>query len=198
MNTTGDSVFLYSYTSHFCYKEKNDYIEELLNTQSRFAVQGDTLRIILADYGARTNDLQIKKSYTKIDKLPENTMSFSEMQQLDSKKLFELFIETLKENYAFSKERNMNWEEVKNQYEKRISEKTTKGELFQILGEVVTLTRDHHTKIIAEDGKTLQYRETRAAEIVTSVFNEQSAVNDLNEYFNLFFKTNYKNIWTAC
>ncbi|MFT3704162.1 MAG: S41 family peptidase [Agriterribacter sp.] len=194
LKATGDSVLLYSYTSHFCYKEKNDYIEELLNSQSCFVKHHDTVSIFLADYGAKTYGLQIKSDFIKIDKLPQNTLSFSEMQQLNPKKLFELFIETLKENYAFSKERNMNWDSIRNEYEKKVSDKTTKAELFQIFGQIVSLTKDHHTKIIAENGETLQYRGTPAAEIVTSVFNKQSKVKNLNEYFNLFFETNYKNI----
>ena len=194
VDATHDSLLLYSYTSHFCYKEKNDYLEELLNTQSTFTKQNDTLRIGLADYGARTTDLQIENSYIKIDKLPVNTISFSEMQQLNYSKLFQLFIETISENYAFSKERKMNWDTISDQYEKRITEKTSKDQLFQILGEVVTLTKDHHTKIIDKDGKTLQYRGTKAAEVVTSVFKEQSEIKNLNDYFNLFFQTNYKNI----
>ena len=194
LSCNNDSILLYSYTSHFCYKEKNDYIEELLNTQSRFVKHNDTVSIFLANYGIKTYDLQIKNDFIKIDKLPQNTLSFSEMQQLSSKKLFELFIETLKENYAFSKERNMNWVSIGNDYGNKISDETAKAELFQILGQVVLLTKDHHTKIIAENGETLQYRGTPAAEIVTSVFNKQTKVKNLNEYFNLFFETNYKNI----
>ena len=116
------------------------------------------------------------------------------MQHLNYSNLFQLFIETIRENYAFSKERNMNWDAIRAQYENRITEKTSKEELFQLLGEVVTLTKDHHTKIIDKSGQTLQYRGTRAAEVVTSVFKEQSEIKNLNEYFNLFFQTNYKNI----
>lgn len=194
LDAANDSILLYSYTSNFCYKEKNDYIEELLNSKSRFTKRNDTISIFLADYGARSYDLQIKNDFIKITKLPRNTISFSEMQQLSSKSLFELFIETLKENYAFSKERNLNFDSIGNEYGQKISEETTKEELFQIMGQVVSLTKDHHTKIIAESGETLQYRGTPAAEIVTSVFNKQSKVKNLNEYFNLFFETNYKNI----
>lgn len=194
LSATNDSILLYSYTSHFCYKEKNDYIEELLNTQSRFKEHSDTVSIFLADYGTKTHELEIKNDFIRIDNLPQNTLTFSEMQQLSSKKLFELFIETLKENYAFSKERNMNWDSIRNEYEKKVSDETTKEELFQILGQIVSLTKDHHTKIIAENGETLQYRGTPSAEIVMSAFNKQSKVKNLNEYFNLFFETNYKNI----
>lgn len=194
LDATGDSVALYSYTSHFCYKEKNDYIEGLLNSQAQFAQHNDTLSIFPADYGTKRNDLQIKNDYIRIRKLPDNTISFSAMQQLTPQKLFELFIETLNENYAFSNERNMDWDAIRIEYGKKVSANTTQEELFQLFGQIVSLTKDHHTKIIAEDGKTLQYRGTPSAEIVTSVFNKQTKIKNLNDYFNLFFETNYKNI----
>ncbi len=189
-----DSVLLYSYTSAFCYKEKNDYLEGLYNSESRFYKSGDTLRILPTDYGEKTAGLQITQVFTRIEKLPEKTLSFSEMQQMDSRKLFQLFIETLKENYAFSQERHMNWDSVKKIYEKQVSDTTTHSKLFEIFGEIVTLTGDHHTKIIAENGKTLQYRGTRSAETVSKHFNSQSEIKNLNEYFNIFFQRNYKNI----
>ena len=62
------------------------------------------------------------------------------------------------------------------------------------MGEVVTLTKDQHTKIIDSNGQILQYRRTASAEIVTDVFNTQSEVKNLNDYFDKFFEINYKNI----
>jgi C-terminal processing protease CtpA/Prc len=65
---------------------------------------------------------------------------------------------------------------------------------FSFLGEIVTRTKDHHTKVIKENGQMLQYGITASAEIVSEIFRKQSAVKNLNDYFNLFFDTNYKNI----
>ena len=194
LNATSDSILLYSYTTNFCYKEKNDYIEKLLNSQARFSRHGDTITIFPTDYGDNTYHLQIKNDFVRINNLPKYCIGFSEMQRLNPTQLFNLFIETLKENYAFSRERNLNWTAIQEDYGKKISGSTTEQELFQIIGEVVTLTKDHHTKIIAENGNTLQYRGTPAAEIVKDAFNNQSAVKNLNDYYNLFFETNYKNI----
>ena len=194
LNATTDSILLYSYTTNFCYKEKNDYIESLLNAQAWFTLRNDTISIYPADYGDKSNLLQAKNDYVRIAKLPKNCMSFSEMQQLGPKILFSLFIETLRENYAFSKERNVNWGAIKTEFESRVSDTTSEKELFRIMGEVVTLTKDHHTKIITEDGQTLQFRGTPAAEIVSAVFKKQSEVAKLDDYFNVFFNTSYKNI----
>lgn len=194
LEATSDSIFLYSYTSHFCYKEKNDYLEGLLNTQAGFVRHLDTISIYFADYGERTRQLQIKNDFIKINALPENCMSFPQMQSLNPAQLFDLFMETLKENYAFSQERKLNWDSLKTIYGNKINSTTTREELFQYLGQVVTQTKDHHTKIIDERGKTIQYRGIPTAEIVLAAFKQQSEISDQNDYFNLFFKTNYKNI----
>ena len=194
LDATADSVFLYSYTKNFCYKEKNDYIEGLLNEKARFIKRNDTISIYPADFGEKSNLLQIRNDYVKIDSLPKDCLSFSEMQNLGAKKLFNLFIETLQENYAFSKERNLNWSSIKKEFENKISDNTTEKELFQVFGQIVSLTKDQHTKIITENGETLQYRVTPTAEVVSKAFEDQAAVKDLNDYFNLFFNKNYENI----
>lgn len=194
LDATTDSILLYSYTKNFCYKEKNDYIEGLLNSNARFVKRNDTLSIYSADFGEKSNTLQIKHDFVRINNLPKDHLSFAEMKNLGAKKLFSLFIETLEENYAFSKERNLDWASIKNEFESKISDTTSEKELFQVFGQIVTLTKDHHTKIIAENGQTLQYRVTPSAEIVSEAFKNQSSINKLDDYFNLFFNTNYKNI----
>lgn len=194
LDATGDSVLLYSYTSHFCYKEKNDYVEQLLNSQARFKRKKNAISILMTDYGDKSGILQVKNDYVRIDRLPEGTLTFAQMKQLGPQKLFDLFIETAQENYAFSKERNMNWNSIREEYAKKVTAQTTTDELFKILGDIVTLTKDHHTKIISEDGQSLQYRSTKSADLVAAAFKEQSSIRNLNDYINTFFATNYKNI----
>ena len=111
-----------------------------------------------------------------------------------SQKLFELFIETMRENYAFSKQRGMDWRAIQAEYAGKINEQTTRDELFRIIGDIVVSSKDHHTKIIAESGETLQYRGTKSGKVVAAAFKDQSLIKDQNDYFNLFFETNYKNI----
>ena len=187
-----DSILLYSYTENFCYKEKNDYLEGLLNSESQFDLSQDTLAIYLTDYGQKTRDLQAKKDFIKINGLPENCITFSEMTQLDNPKLFHLYIETLRENYAFSKRRNLDWKSIFETYKDSVS--SDEESLFETMGSVATLTEDQHTKVIDTNGRTLQYRVTPSAQIVHEIFSKQSEVTDLNDYFNLYFETNYKNI----
>lgn len=187
-----DSILLYSYTKSYCYKEKNDYLEKLLNTQSQFIVRGDTIGIYLTDYGDQTPYLQTKKDFFRIDKLPENCITFSEMTQLNAKTLFSLYKETLEENYAFEKERQLNWKAIFEEY--KDSNFTEEKALFESMGKIATLTKDQHTKVISQDGTSRQYRITPSALNVQRAFENQTQIKKLNEYFDLFFTTNTSNI----
>lgn len=194
LDATGDSILLYSYTRHYSYKEKNDYLESLLNTQAQFTRKGDSLHLYLTDFGEKTRQLQAPKHYVKMERLPADHMSYPELLKLSPPVLFDLFLETLEDNYAFSRERGMDWKRIRQQYAGRINEQSTREDLFQLMGEVVTLTGDHHTKIIADDGRRLQYSLTPSATLVQDAFQKQSQVRNLNTYYSQFFATQYRNI----
>lgn len=191
----GDSLKLYSYTRNYCYKELNDRLEGLLNSEARFIMEGaDTLNLYFFDFGERTLELQKARQYVRIDRLPDATMTFKEMQQLPPNKMFTLFLETLEENYAFAAERSIDWELIRSKYAPKINEHTSEEGLFQIMGEIVTLTKDQHTKIIAKDGRRLQYTVTPSAQFVIDSFEKQDQVQELNTYFNSFFEKQRLNI----
>ncbi len=194
LEARNDSILLYSYTKSFCYKEKNDYLERLLNEESQFRRCGDTIGVYLTDYGKKTEKLQTKNDFIRIEKLPEQCMGFNEMRNLPSDELFRLYRETIEENYAYKARRNLDWDLIFARYKDRISHNTDSKSLFKTMGEIATLTKDQHTKVISENGETLQYRVTPSAIIVQEVFMEQTIVKDLNDYFNLFFDKNYQNI----
>ncbi len=120
----------------------------------------DTVSILMSDFGEKSEMLQVKNDFVRIKKLPAGTLTFAQMTQLPAKQRFTLYIETMKENYAFSKERKVDWNQIEKEYAKRLTDTTTTDQLFRILGEIVTLTKDHHTKVISEKGETLQYRGT--------------------------------------
>lgn len=189
-----DRILLYSYTKNYCYKEKNDHLEGLLNKESQFRQRGDTLEIYMTNFGLDTERLQTKWDYVKMEKLPDHCIGFDEMKGLPATKLFQLYRETMEENYAFKERRGFDLDSIFDSYQDRVSNDDDSKSLFQTMGAIATLTKDHHTKVISENGEALQYRVTPSAEIVQQVFKEQTDVKDLNEYFNLYFDWNYRNI----
>ncbi|MEM6380732.1 MAG: hypothetical protein AAF705_21295, partial [Bacteroidota bacterium] len=141
LEVRADSILLYSHTASFCYKEKNDYLEGLYHTRSQFTLHEDTLSIYLTDYGTGTQELQTKKDFFRIDKLPEDCLTFKEMLALPNPKQFELYQETLKENYAFTTERQMDWNQAFSTYQDSIT--NDDQSLFEAMGAIATLTKDH-------------------------------------------------------
>ena len=194
LDATVDSIVLYSYTKSFCFQEKNDYLVGLLNSESQFLINRDTLNLYLTDYDDKTTSLQLKRDFVRINNLPNECKSYHDLINQTPPTLFNLFLETAKENYAFSDERSVDWDSLSKEYQSLISAETTTEELFTLLGEIVTKTKDHHTKIIAEDGRKLQYVVTPSAAVVIDSFNTQTVEDDLDRFFQSFFQHNYQNI----
>ena len=190
------AITLYSYTSKYCYKEQNDYVIELLNNSSKFYLNPakDTLSVYLHDLGSKTKTLQDEKRFYKLKALPANCVSLTEIQLNDPEYLFELFHSTLRENYAFGKERNLDWEKIYTDYRPKITSKTTQNDLFNLLGEIVTMTKDQHTKIISKENVTRQYSGVPTALLLGDVFKKQDSIKNFNDFIARFFKTNYENI----
>ncbi|MEO1451535.1 MAG: hypothetical protein AAFV07_18530, partial [Bacteroidota bacterium] len=82
LEARSDSLLLYSYTTSFCYKELNDYLEGLLNSESQFRLRDDTLGVYLTDYGADTEYLQSKKDFVRVASLPNGWISYAQMKAL--------------------------------------------------------------------------------------------------------------------
>ena len=192
LDARADSIHLYSYTQSYCYKEKNDYLEGLLNTQSQFILRSDTMALFLTDYGEETKFLQSKKDFIRISQLPETCLSLEEMNRLSNRQLFELYKESMMENFAFSVRRNLDWDRIFSKFQDSIFR--NHEALFASMGEIATLTKDQHTKVISKEGVSLQYRITPSALDVQKSFEQQTEIKELNQYFDLFFQTSYKNI----
>jgi carboxyl-terminal processing protease len=190
------TITLYSYTSKYCYTEQNDYVVDLLSNSSKFCLNKtrDTLSVYLNDFGSKTKTLQDEKRFYKLKNLPDNCRPLTDIQRNDPEYLFELFYSTLKENYAFAKERNLDWKKIYNDYRPKITSKTTQHELFNWMGEIVTMTKDQHTKIISKENITKQYTGVPTALRLAEIFKEQDSIKNFNDFTAAFFKTNYKNI----
>jgi len=189
-------ISLYSTTSQHCYREKNDYLSELLNNTARFTLNfaQDTLSVFLNDFGDKTKQLQTENKYVRLKELPNNCVTLTEQQKDDPEFLFELFWLTLSENYANAYERNLNWNQIFLDYRPKISKTSTHDDLFQVMGEIVVLTKDQHTRIISQEGETRQYRGEPTSRLLKESFDQQKDINNFEHYISEFFYTSYKNI----
>lgn len=196
LDARGDSIVLYSTTSEHCYLEKNDYLSGLLNNSAQFKIdsRNDTLSIFLQDFGEMTTSLQSENKYYRLPALPKNCGPLRDSQKSNPEFLFNLFWVTLRENYANATERNINWNDIYLTYRPKISQLSTKYDLFDVMGQIVTLTKDQHTKIIAENGETKQYRGEPSSRLLKESFDNQDTVKVYNDYIDKFFQTSYQHI----
>jgi carboxyl-terminal processing protease len=189
-------ISLYSTTSQHCYREKNDYLSELLNNTAKFSLNRtlDTLSVFLQDFGEKTKQLQSENKYYRLRELPGYCGTLTDQQKDDPEFLFELFWLTLSENYANSYERNLDWNQIYLDYRPRISKQSTTADVFEVMGEIVTLTKDQHTRITSQDGETRQYRGEPTSRLLKESFDQQKNINNFDHYISEFFYTNYQNI----
>ncbi|MEM9722782.1 MAG: S41 family peptidase [Bacteroidota bacterium] len=189
----GDSFHLYSYTENYCFRERNDYQERLMIFEAQFLFKGDTLRIFPTDYGEQTAQLNTPVDFIRVGELP-NCLSREKLQKAGTDMIFAIFLENMEENYAFSKERKLDWEKIRMRYIDRVKDTTNQDSLFQWMGEIVQSTKDHHTKIFNKSGQKIQYTYTPSSDIVYDAYSHQSKVKDLNTFFGQFFESNYRHI----
>jgi hypothetical protein len=82
LEADSEKINLYSTTSHHCYRENNDYLNELLNNSAQFCLNktNDTLSVFLQDFGEKTRQLQLENKYYR---LPEsrNCSTLTEVQK---------------------------------------------------------------------------------------------------------------------
>lgn len=191
-----EKINLFSTTSKHCYRETNDYLTDLLNTKAAFSLNktNDTLSVFYQDFDEKTRQLQTENKYYRLRELPKNCTTLTEEQKENPEFLFDLFWLTLQENYAFTAERNLNWNQIYRDFRPKISPQTTPYDLFEVMGQIVTLTRDQHTKIISEEGQTKQYSGVPSARLLKESFEQQDNIKTFDLYINEFFYTNYQHI----
>lgn len=196
LDADSTGVSIYSTTSQHCYREKNDYLSELLNNTAKFSLNPtqDTLSVFLQDFGEKTKKLQTENKYFRLQELPDYCTTLTDQQKDDPEFLFELFWLTLSENYANTYERNLNWNQIYLDYRPKISKQSTNEDLFEVMGEIVTLTRDQHTRVISQEGETRQYKGEPTSRLLKESYDLQKSINNLDHYVSEFFYTNYQNI----
>ena len=68
-----------------------------------------------------------------------------------SEKKFEKFWTTFKDNYAFFKLKNVDWDITYKNFKSKVNSKTTETELIKIFGEMVEPLKDGHITISKGD-----------------------------------------------
>lgn len=79
----------------------------------------------------------------------ESIILDKDLESTDAKTNFEYLWNQCNEKYSYFDVKNIDWDEIKIKYESRITDKTTKVELFDIFGEMLSELKDDHTNLIS-------------------------------------------------
>ncbi len=71
--------------------------------------------------------------------------------------LFDEFWTWVDQNYIYFKEKDVDWDEVKNQYNALIDDSTTEDELFGLMGDALRTLKDAHNRLERVEGRTPTY-----------------------------------------
>ncbi|MCD4769706.1 MAG: S41 family peptidase [Bacteroidales bacterium] len=125
---------------------------------------------------------------TRIKQLPEVCNSYKKYRTKDPILNFEVFIQTFKENYAFSQQRSVDWEQIYSEYSPGVLSTTTKEELFDVFTEIAASLNDIHLTI--SDGK---FETWHNIDLLPSWFDKNDAINTQNKLTILARKRKLKN-----
>ncbi|WP_111308398.1 S41 family peptidase [Confluentibacter sediminis] len=83
----------------------------------------------------------------KIRELPKERFINDSIQLKNLKLNFDVFWHTLDENYAFFKERNLDWQHIYEEYNTKVDTLTSELELYKIFNEITDRLDDEHTSV---------------------------------------------------
>lgn len=121
--------------------------------------------------------------YARLDKLPELCTS-SNQDFNDPVYNYEFLWNTFNENYSFFKERNIDWNQMYQEYRKGISKNTSEIELFQSLENMLTTLNDGHVELVPPDHleDTLRALKVKEEQIAPKIGHFELADKIANHY----------------
>jgi carboxyl-terminal processing protease len=109
-------------------------------------------------------------AFDKLAALPELCQKGAGTEAKDPVYNFEVFWHAFKENYAFFKLHNVDWDNVYKTYRPRVTAKTTDDELIVILSEIIKSLDDPHVSLIAGSKRVSSVEPDAMARVVSKEF----------------------------
>jgi len=94
-------------------------------------------------------------NFYRTDSLPENCKNTNSLNH-SAQTNFEVLWNTFEKQYAFFNQRNINWIEIKKQYQSKIENIKTDRELYKLFSEILDLFNDGHIKLDVPDSLVIK------------------------------------------
>lgn len=134
------SYAFFDNTSISCVPVRKSAFKEI---ESVLSLANDTLSLLTSG---------IIYSFTKSDDLPAACTNFLSNEKLkDPLYNFEVFMETVRENYAFLALNQIDWEDLYNTQKAKLTENSTAVDLYLLIEETFERLNDNHAFLLAND-----------------------------------------------
>jgi len=135
----------YDTTKISCLQERTGTLEDLKTRFDRFEIHDKDRLSLFSNGGTR------QYIYDRLSALPERCRADSASRSKDPEYNFGVFTSAFKENYAFFKLHNIDWDGVYKTYRPKVTAKTTDDELLEILSVIIKSFHDPHINLFAAD-----------------------------------------------
>lgn len=144
----------------------------------------------VSELNSKSMTLQYGITSYKFNKLdsPLKTCEKPILESNDPRLNFDIFWHTFKENYAYSKIRNVDWDAIYEKHKPLISKETSEVELFGYVAEILDAIKDEHISLRAPDSITNAYLAIR-----TPPDQNENSNNSNDQKNNIEQKADYKN-----
>jgi hypothetical protein len=133
----------YDTTKISCVPSSEGTLEDLMNRFDRFEIHGPD-QLSLFSRGGIT-----RYTYDRLSALPEPCQNDGASRSKDPEYDFEVFYQAFKENYAFFKLHNVDWDGVYKTYRPKVTAQTTDDELLEIFSAITKSFHDPHVSLRA-------------------------------------------------
>jgi len=168
---TEENVQFYDVNKMSCAPNLSQSIEEFF---TEFEVIESTNSFFTAKGGITEYDFE------RIDQLPDVCRSITKTLQQDPLHNFDALWETFSEQFAYFKERDIDWNRLRTKYRSQISKKTKPFDLFMTLHTMVEELNDGHSMIGVPEGlekKYAKYRKRKQKERIKELGYRPEPIN---------------------
>ncbi|ARU59289.1 periplasmic protease [Oleiphilus messinensis] len=142
----------YNYNSYGCFKVKQVALRDIKNFRNYLAL-GKNNSVLDFKSPAST-----RERYYKLDRLPEDCRDNKRFTRKDPVTTFEFFWHSMRDYYGFFELRDVNWNDVYDEFRDQITEETTNTELAEVFQKIVSKIKDAHVSI--SDGDEINISDT--------------------------------------
>jgi hypothetical protein len=145
------------------------------NFKDRFQLVSLKKRALIVNPGGIVN-----YKFTRLDALP-SICTGENKKELSFEKNFQVFWETFNNNYAFFKERKIDWKSMYSQYLPKVQQAKTEKEFAAILKEMIEKMKDGHIRLDLPD--SLKEKTAAMPTATGPVRSKQTVLSDLKKTY---------------